>query len=350
MKVLLLGGTGAMGNHLARVLAARGDEVAVTSRSKRTDCGGVRYIEGNAQSGDFLSRVLMDEYDAVVDFMVRPSAGFAETAGRIMKRTYQYVFVSSYRVYADSPVLKEESPRLLDMSDDMRYLATDEYALAKARCEDALKESGRDNWTVVRPGITFDGSGRFQLGTLEAGTWLLRALSGLPVMFPDEMLAKVTTLSWGGDVARMIAGIVGNPIAFGEDYIVATSESLTWADVAEVYRERTGLSLIPCTMEQYERAVGGHYQIWLDRMLDRRIDNAKVLEACKMASDEIMPVRERLASELDAFLTSGCTVLGSISPNARMDYALGGFRSLCPLVRSRPGFKTVVAYAVRRFF
>lgn len=337
-----------MGGHLARVLAKRGDEVVVTSRSKRTDCDRIRYVEGNAQSIEFLKRVLGCEYDAVVDFMVRPSAGFEETANLAMSAAGQYIFVSSYRVYADSPILAEKSPRLLDVSDDATYLATDEYALAKARCEDVLAASGRSNWTVVRPGITFDGSGRFQLGTLEAGVWLLRAMNGIPVLFPDEMLSKVTTLSWGGDAARMIAGVVGNPDALGEDYIVAASEHLTWAEVAEVYRRVTGLELVPCTMKEYERIVGAHYQIWLDRMVDRRIDNSKIMAVCEMGPGDILPVRERLSSELASFLSSGLVVRGDISTNARMDCALGGFRSLGPLFQSRPSVATLRSYYVRR--
>lgn len=349
MRVLLLGGTGAMGGHLARILAARGDEVVVTTRGKRDDCDGIRYVEGNALSHEFLEHALSGGYDSVVDFMVRPSVGFGETANLVMSNAGQYVFVSSYRVYADSPVLTEGSPRLLDVSDDAEYLATDEYALAKARCEDALRESGFSNWTIVRPGITFDGSGRFQLGTLEAGTWLLRAMNGIPVMFPEEMLAKETTLSWGGDVARMIAGVVANPGALEEDYIVAASEHLSWAEIAEVYRRATGLELVLCGMDDYEQAVGGTYQIWLDRMIDRRIDNSKIMAACEMMPEEILPVRERLLSELEAFLSSELLVRGDIPANARMDRFAGGFRSLGPLLKFRPGVATLKSYGVRRF-
>lgn len=349
MRILLLGGTGAMGSHLVELLAKRGDEVAVTSRQKRTDRGNIRYIEGNACSKTFLNRTLEGDYDAVVDFMVRSTEGFAETAKKIMARTNQYVFVSSYRVYADSPLLSESSLRLLDVTDDRAYLASDEYALAKARCEDVLVGGDRKNWTIVRPGITFDGSGRFQLGTLEANTWLFRAQNDIPVLFPNEMLAKETTLSWGGDVARMIAGIIGRQEAMGEMYNVSTSEHLPWSEVAKVYQKRTGLTLVPCAVADYEDVVGGHYQIWYDRMLDRRIDNTKILSVCGMSADEIVPVRERLAAELWKYLSSGRTTMGNISPNARMDRKLGGMWSLRPLLASRPSARTLAGYTARRF-
>ncbi len=50
MKILILGGTGAMGEHLVRLLEEDGtaDEICVTSRGERESCGRVRYLRGNA--------------------------------------------------------------------------------------------------------------------------------------------------------------------------------------------------------------------------------------------------------------------------------------------------------------
>lgn len=94
------------------------------------------------------------------------------------------MFTLSYRAYADSPVITEDFPRLLDVIDDSEYLATGEYALAKARCEDMLFDSCKANWTIVRPAITYDGSGRFQLTLHEMDAWLWRVLRGIPVPVP----------------------------------------------------------------------------------------------------------------------------------------------------------------------
>lgn len=67
-------------------------------------------------------------------------------------------------------MITEESPRLLNTVDDQGCLATDEYALSKARCEDMLFGGGRSNWTIIRLAITYDGVvGRLQLGVYEAG-------------------------------------------------------------------------------------------------------------------------------------------------------------------------------------
>lgn len=145
--------------------------------------------------------------------MVWSTAEFADRVEQCLNATGQYVFVSSYRVYADSPVIAEDSPRLLDVVDDSDYLKTDEYALAKARCENMLFESGKKNWTIVRPAVTYDGTGRFQLAVHESEVWLRRALNDIPVPLPDVICGKQGTMTWGGDVARMIALLIGNPQA-----------------------------------------------------------------------------------------------------------------------------------------
>lgn len=141
-----------MGTHLCRDLVQMGHSVVCTSRRDRGDRDGIAYIKGDAKDAAFLKRILRRErWGAVADFMVWSTREFGERYEDYLSATDQYVFVSSYRVYADSPVITEDSPRLLDAIDDGAYLETDEYALAKARCEDMLIRSGSDNWAIVRP-------------------------------------------------------------------------------------------------------------------------------------------------------------------------------------------------------
>ncbi|MCC8192298.1 MAG: NAD-dependent epimerase/dehydratase family protein [Ruminococcus sp.] len=76
MKVLLLGGTGAMGAYLAEILAKRGDDVFVTSRSDRKASQGITYIKGNAHNVEFLKGVISEHYDVIVDFMAYNTVEF----------------------------------------------------------------------------------------------------------------------------------------------------------------------------------------------------------------------------------------------------------------------------------
>ena len=158
MRILILGGTGAMGVSLVQILAQNPlNEIYVTSRSTRTSTGNVNYIKGNAHDISFV-KMLLDkrDYDAIVDFMVYSPKEFADRAKIFLLATKQYVFLSSSRVYADAGQkrIKEGNSRLLDVCRDEVYLATNEYALAKAREENILFDGNYKNWTIIRPYIT----------------------------------------------------------------------------------------------------------------------------------------------------------------------------------------------------
>ena len=142
--VLLLGGTGAIGVYLKDVLVRLGFRVVVTSRAEHTDEVGVEYVLGNAKDDFFVSGLLARlKPDAIVDFMHYSTGEFKSRYKKMLSKTKQYLFLSSYRVYADESPLREDSPQLLDTLKDKDYLSTDEYALAKSRQERLLRDSGR---------------------------------------------------------------------------------------------------------------------------------------------------------------------------------------------------------------
>ena len=157
MIILVLGGTGAMGSPLVKMLS-HSNVVYVTSRKQHLSTSNVKYIQGDAKNIEFLTRVLQErKYDAIVDFMVHGIEAFREISPIMLDNTKQYVFISSARVYAQSEEpITENTPRLLDVSTDQQYLQTNEYALAKAREENVLLESNRNNYTIVRPSITYN--------------------------------------------------------------------------------------------------------------------------------------------------------------------------------------------------
>lgn len=348
MRVLVLGGTGAMGSHVCGKLAARGNLVVCTSRRKLSSRPNIEYACGDAHDPAFLDGLLARRWDAVVDFMIWTTAAFRERYQGFLAATDQYIFVSSYRVYAESPVIHEESPRLLDTVGDSVYLATDEYALSKARCEDMLFGNNVSNWTIVRPAITYDGSaGRLQLGVFEARDWLWRARNGIPVPMPEAMLSKRTTMSLGADVAEMIVRLVGNPHAFGEAFTVSGSDHMTWGEVVKTYHSiLPSLEIVDCDLEEFERVRGGVYQIRYDRMLDRIVDNSKGLEASGMVAEDLTPMCEGLPAALQQCLECGTPQAGW-GLQGRLDRLVGGYPSL--LSAARDGGPVATAkYFIRR--
>ena len=71
MEILILGGTGAMGVPLVKLLSAKDDmNVYVTTRSKKESMGNITYIQGNAKEVDFFNSLMDRNYDVIIDFMV----------------------------------------------------------------------------------------------------------------------------------------------------------------------------------------------------------------------------------------------------------------------------------------
>ncbi|WP_439114137.1 SDR family oxidoreductase [Hydrogenophaga sp.] len=282
MKLLLLGGTGAMGTHLSELLNDGNNQIAVTTRSQHQNQGNLRYITGNAHDDGFLKTLLKEPWDAIVDFMVYTTAAFERRCGLLLNFDAHYIYISSARVYAESASpITENSPRLLDVSTDKDYLATDEYALSKARQEDLLFAAKRNSWSIIRPYITYS-SERLQLGVLEKEDWLYRTLAGRTLVVSKEINARKTTLTHGLDVARGIQALLGKEAAMGQAFHITASGSICWSDVLNVYlkvlhqHHGGNVEVEYHNLNDFLQWRGAKYQIIYDRLYDRIFDNSKI--------------------------------------------------------------------------
>lgn len=237
-RILLLGGTGTIGQYLSMLYKKDIDvEVYITSRSYRVDDGNLHYVVGNAHDIVFLTALLnSSKWNAVVDFMSYKTEEFKKRIDLLLKKTERYVYISSSRVFAESlgRPITEESPRLLDTCSDYLYLSTDEYALTKARQENILFKHCKRNWTIIRPYITF-GKDRLQLGIYEKELWLFRALNKKPIVFPRDIVSKITTLTPNADVAGFIYNAIKRDDTLGNAYNVTGEYNVTWKSVCDLY-------------------------------------------------------------------------------------------------------------------
>ena len=343
-KILLLGGTGAMGVYLRKFLENERDtQVYITSRSKYNSYKNVHFLCGNAHDLNFLEIVLSDvKPDVIVDFMVWNTEQFKLASHILLENTKHYLFLSSYRVFAEQNPLTEKSPKLLDVCDDKEYLKIDEYGLYKARQENVLKQSSFSNWTILRPSITFSKN-RFQFGCLEANILCFRSLQNLPVVIPTEMLDRKTTLTWGGDAAKLIFKLILNPKAYKQDFNLATSENHTWREILDYYNEFIGTTVKEITLEQYIKIVNP-WQTKYDRMFNRTLDNSKVLSVTGIEQKDFMSVYEGLKKELIEFKKHPFFAIKDIKQNALID-------KFCNTKISFKGykFKDVILYYIYRY-
>lgn len=308
-----------MGMSLVPMLAARGDKVFVTSRRshensrKSEGCSAeIHYLHGDAHEEAFLKKILEKRYDAIIDFMVYTEDEFRRRADLLLASCGQYLFLSSSRVYAGSAdPLTEESPRLLDVCKNEKYLKTAEYALDKAREENILKGKEKRNWTVIRPYITYN-SNRIQLGCYEKENWLYRALKGRTIIFTDDMAECKTTLTYGRDVAEMMSRLIGNENALGEVFHIASCHPVTWGEVLQIYldviEDVTGKSVPVLWLKDSKKmeAVLSQWQVRYDRLYDRTFDSSKADEACG-ERHEYIEAREGLTMCLREFFANGST-------------------------------------------
>ena len=349
MKILVLGGTGAMGVDLVKILGERGEEVTVTSRAERKpEFNNIRYVKGDAHDNAFLKSLLVEKYDVIVDFMVYNTEEFKSRRDILLNATNQYIFLSSSRVYADSKTpITEDSPRLLDVTTDSEYLKTDEYALTKARQENLLRESGKTNWTIIRPYITYSNQ-RLQLGVYEKELWLYRALYDRTTVFPKAIAEKYTTMTLGADVAMGISKLIGNEKAMGEAFHIATDKAIKWDDVFAIYKmvfkDVTGKEIkIKYVDDPKPILMGNKYQVIYDRLFDRRFDNTKFLKAvgeCDFESPEL-----GLEKCLREFLEKPAFRETPLKAFAYMDKITGERTSMS----SFGGIKCKIKYAIGRY-
>ena len=216
--------------------------------------------------------------------------------------------MSSARVYANSELpIKENSLRLLDVSKDIDFLNTDEYSLTKARQENVLHSSEYQNWTIIRPYITYSEN-RLQLGTLEKEEWLYRALHGRTIVFSRDIASKITTLTYGLEVSQGILAIIGNSKALGEEFHITSPVSIIWDDVLEGYlkvlekylgyKPKVLLQELDKTIELVSKR--SNYQFIYDRMFNRTFDNSKISQY--LDTNNFVDAEDSLNKCLEKFL------------------------------------------------
>lgn len=308
MNILVLGGTGAMGIPLVNKLALE-NKVYVTTRGFKESTGNIKYLQGNATQPDFIDQILgMMQWDVIVDFMVHSEINLKVFLPKFLDNTRQYIFISSARVYAQTEeLITEDSPRLLEASTDVEYLKTNEYALAKAREEDLLLKSGRKNFTIIRPSITYN-SNRLQLGVLEKENWLYRALKGRSIVFSNDINDKLTTMTHGYDVSMGISSLIGKDDALGHVFHITYPTSLLWSEVLSIYlsvlekhlgRKVNVVMTEKSTNLKFKYRV---YQVIYCRYFNRTFDNSKISQYCDV--NDFTPPQLGLKKCLEDFLNN----------------------------------------------
>ena len=299
-RALLIAGGGTLGSYATRELLKKGWAVDVILLEKRVSLSPrLRYI--TARVDDALLRKLFSEtrYDTVIDFIHYPDpAAYRQRADLLLGNTDQLIFLSSYRVYAneETPV-KETSPLLLDVVTDRDFLENETYAVPKTKNERYLRSTGKKNFTIVRPLISFSHY-RLDLICTGAPLLLLRQAEGKPVLLPAEARYLTAGVGWAGNIGKMFAGLAGNEKALGETFTLGTDENPTWDEVAGYYREIMGIDAVWVDTDVYRKTLSDRFFLAYDRLFDRRIDNTRIREVTGLSREDFTGVREGVLREI----------------------------------------------------
>lgn len=284
MRILVIGGSGTMGKPLVELLS-KDNDVTVVCRKQTEEREGVDYCYGNANDISFLKSILNCIYDCVVDFCWCSSAQFEAKCNILLNATAQYICLSSAAVVADGNIpLDEMASRFLDImppTDDRDYY---EYHYEKARIEDCLINSGRNNWTIIRPHITYNFN-HFGWGEFNEEQILLRAILGKKVIVPQDMLKCCASMTYGGDVALMISKLVGTHAALGQIINVSNPVGMTWGSMLVFIKNKLKsydidmkILLIEDSQPLLHAFPGLKYRYICDRLIDRVFSNDKFTE------------------------------------------------------------------------
>jgi nucleoside-diphosphate-sugar epimerase len=262
---------------------------------------------------DFVYDITRYHYDAIVDFMTYNSLVFRNTVPKYLAATDQYMYLSSCRVYANEEIpIKEDSPRLIDVTTDPALLFSDDYCMYKARGENTLRALKNRNWTIIRPSTTY-WEKNSQLITLGRRQLLPFFRSGKPLPLYEGAKDIPASLTFGRDVAEMIKRLLFKESALGQDYNVTSSEFHTWGEIADYYHEIYGLNYIWTDELTYlrvkkpdfnpERDMFAIWQLRYARMFNRVYDNTKILEATGLKQDDFVKLYDGLSMIKSTILT-----------------------------------------------
>lgn len=311
-KVLIIGATGMMGSHLVPLLLEKGYMVdGVTLDDARSEHPALRYIKTDAGDEKVLLDLLQNGYDGIVNFLhySDPNA-FKRCSELLLSHTEHYIFLSSYRVYADSEkVLTEDSPRLTEAYPDDLYLMTkDSYGVSKCLCEDILNHGGKNNYTIVRPVVVYAET-CLLLVTWKGRTIRYRANNGKKLLLPREAKDKQAAIVYAGDIARIFANLLFNEKAYGQTYTCGSPEMITWGKMAELYGELCGVEYAWIDGAEFASMATGsngpipdgmRFMLYYDRFFNRCLSVDKVMRDSGMTAEDFIPHREGLKKCLAA--------------------------------------------------
>lgn len=279
MKILIIGGMGIIGSAITEASSNRGYDVYVLSRrplSTHYRDLGVFGIQGDWKDDSFVSGILKEGFDVIVDTLIFNPVELKRDMALINNRCTQFIFISTDAVY-NHPALEVNEETSIDLSG----LDWD-YGHLKREAELYLinnKENYSFSWTVVRPTMTY-GDKRVPVGFgSRKNEWTLieRIKEGKPVIDFDDGCthAACHTSTFGKAVTELYL----NNNAYGEFYHISDDKPIRYEDVYQRIGEYYGTApIVVKTAPDILKTLSPskYTEMTYDKMPEFTLDNRKI--------------------------------------------------------------------------
>gem|GEM_PF-277174 len=302
LNLLILGGTGFLGQHLVQAALDRGHHLTLFNRGRTGPdlFPNIETLIGD-RKGD-LSALKGRTWDAVIDTSAWKPDEVEASATLLAPNVKHYTFISSASVYEDSSVPG------MDESAPVYEGGFMHYGLGKALSEKAAESAMPGRSLVIRPGLLVgpgDTSDRFTY-------WVERMDAGGNVLVPDCPDRKVQFID-ARDLAKWTIKAVedGQKGAFNA---VGPDKTLTMGEVLDECRSKAGAekSRMHPVKEEWLKSHGVNYYsdlpLWLPN--DESISSSKAQAAgltfrplSETVRDTLEGARGRKEEERQAGLT-----------------------------------------------
>lgn len=240
MKLLIMGGSGALSHRVAELALGQGTEVWTLTRGIHPLPEGVHALTAD-RSDDAAVLAALEladvPFDACIDCTGRTPDNARQDVDIVSRWTKRFVVVSTDSVYDPhhKTVPQDES--------NAHYLTDGGYGATKRLMEAVFEESGV-NYTVFRPGHIF-GPG-FQLGCYPEHTRQPELLSHIRAGRPLRLVGGGEFLIhpiYVDDLALALMDCIDNPAAFRQTFCIGGVDVVTNADYYRLIGRLTGCAV-----------------------------------------------------------------------------------------------------------
>lgn len=283
MNLLVIGGTGILSTAVVKCAIAKGINVSMVNRGRRTQylSKEAELIKADKNDYNKIAESLEGrKFDAIIDFLCYNKQDIEDSFLFYKNYTHQYIFISSSGVYNYTlgGINSEKSPKITPVW---------EYSVKKWECEQYLLELAKDsgiNYTIIRPSVNY-GDTRIPYGIVPTmgmhWTFISRIIKGKPIIIWNrgENKGNVTHVD---DFAVGVVGLIGNQQAYNEVFNVCGDEMPSYKEMLDAISDILGKKAITIDIDPqfYEEEL--HYQginkglLIGGRALDYKNSNAKL--------------------------------------------------------------------------